>query len=92
VKHEEPARNSPALAAGQLNNSAPNQAAPSPNIPAAGMLPPSTSGLPNMFTQGGYAQSFNHHAQYQNPNPTFESKWRQPGKSKLLKDSFIISR
>ena len=72
--NDDVARNSPGITA--LNNYG-TQGAPTPGMP-----PPLTPGLPNVYTPSGYAQSFNHHVQYSSPNPSFDSKWRQPGKSK----------
>lgn len=83
VKNEEAARNSPALAPGYNTYRGGSQAVSTPGLSGNGMPPPSTPGLPNIYSQGGYAQSFNHQPQYQPPNPSFDSKWRQPGKSKL---------
>lgn len=80
VKNED-ARNSPAIVAG-FNHRAPSQAVSTPGLNGNGMPPPSTPGLPNQYSQGGYAQSFNHSTQYHPPNLGFDSKWRQPGKSK----------
>jgi len=45
------------------------------------MGPPLTPGLSQGYTQSGFAQSFNHQPHYQAPDPSFETKWRQPGKS-----------
>lgn len=83
VKNEEGARNSPAIAAAYGYRGS-SQAVSTPGLNGNGMPPPSTPGLPqqNQYSQGGYAQSFNHQAQYQPPNPSYESKWRQPGKGK----------
>jgi hypothetical protein len=82
VKSEEVARNSPLIPAGYNGTRGPSQNASAP-APPPGMPPPSTPSVSNPYSQGGYAQSFNHQAQYQNPNPnpSFDSKWRQPGKS-----------
>jgi hypothetical protein len=82
VKNEEGARNSPAIPPGYNNYRGPSQAVLTPGLNGSGMPPPSTPGLPNqnLYMNGGYAQSFNHHSQYHTPNPTLESKWRQPGK------------
>jgi hypothetical protein len=81
VKNEEGARNSPAIAVGYAYGGS-SQAVSTPGLNGSGMGPPSTPGLPqqNQYSQGSYAQSFNHQAQYQPPNPGYESKWRQPGK------------
>lgn len=87
VKNEEAARNSP-MPAGYNNSRGPSQAASTPVPAPVAMAPPSTPGLPNLYTQSGYAQSFNHQGQFQNPNPSFDSKWRQPGKS--MRPSLII--
>jgi hypothetical protein len=84
AKSEE-ARNSPAILPGQ-NNRSTSVAVSTPGINGNGMPPPSTPGLPNNYTQSGFAQSFNHQPQYA-PNPAFESKWRQPGKSKSLRQA-----
>ena len=81
VKNEDGARNSPAITAGYAYR---GQAVSTPGLPGNGMLPPSTPGLPNQYSQGAYAPSFNHQPVYQPPNPSFDSKWRQPGKSKSL--------
>lgn len=84
VKHEDGRRNSPALAP-NTNYRASSQAVSTPGLNSAGMLPPSTPGLGQTHSQpGGFAQSFNQQPQYPIPNPAFESKWRQPGKGKLL--------
>ncbi|KAL2063501.1 hypothetical protein VTL71DRAFT_5306 [Oculimacula yallundae] len=81
VKNEEAGRNSPAVLT-PFNSLRPSsQAASSPGLPANGMLPPTTPGASNVYSAGGYAQSFNHQAQYNPPNPSFDSKWRQPGKN-----------
>jgi hypothetical protein len=81
VKNEEGGRISPVIAPGYgyRGNS---QGASTPGLNGSGMPPPSTAGLPpqNQYSQGGYTQSFNHQAPYQQPNPSYESKWRQPGK------------
>lgn len=82
VKNEDAARNSPALQTNYSSYRGGSQAASTPGLSGNGMPPPSTPGLPTMFSQGGYAQSFNHQTPYQPPNPSFDSKWRQPGKSK----------
>ena len=80
VKSEEGARNSPAIAPGYGYRIS-SQVASAPGLNGNGMPPPSTPGLPqqNQYPQGGYAQSFNHQAQYQSPTPSYESKWRQAG-------------
>jgi hypothetical protein len=85
VKNEDVNRNSPALPAGQIQRT-PSQVGSTPGINGNGMPPPNTPGLSQNYTSGGYAQSFNHQSQYYAPvpNPAFESKWRQPGKSKLF--------
>ena len=83
VKNEEGARNSPAISTAYNNYRGPSQSVSTPGLSGSGMPPPSTPGLTNLYTQSGYAQSFNHHPQYQNPNPSFDSKWRQPGKSMI---------
>ncbi|KAF4634844.1 hypothetical protein G7Y89_g3266 [Cudoniella acicularis] len=85
VKNEE-ARNSPAVPAPiQSNYRGTSQTVSTPGLPTSGMLPPSTPGISNhnMYTAGGYAQSFPHphQPQFHVQNPAFESKWRQPGKS-----------
>lgn len=83
VKNEDAARNSPALAPNYNNYRGGSQAVSTPGLSGNGMPPPSTPGLQNIYAQGGgYAQSFNHQPQFQPPNPSFDSKWRQPGKSK----------
>jgi len=82
VKNEDGARNSPAIPAGYNSYRGGSQVVSTPGLAGSGMPPPSTPGLQNLFSQGGYAQSFNHQPQYQPPNPSFDSKWRQPGKSK----------
>lgn len=81
VKNEDAGRNSPAVTAPMSNLRGSSQAAASPGVAVNGMLPPTTPG--NIYNAGGYAQSFNHQAQYNPPNPSFDSKWRQPGKSKF---------
>jgi len=83
VKNEDGARNSPAIPPGYNNYHSSSQTVSNPGLTGSGMPPPSTPGLSNhtIYTNGGYAQSFNHHAQYSASNPSFESKWRQPGKS-----------
>jgi len=83
VKNEEGAKDSPALSAG-LNQRATSQTVSTPGLNEIGMPPPSTPGLPQSYASGGYAQSFNHQSHYHAPNPAFESKWRQPGKSKSI--------
>ena len=94
VKNEDGARNSPAIPSGYNNYGGPSQAVSTPGLNGSVMPPPSTPGLPNqnLYVNGGYAQSFNHHSQYQAPNPTFESKWRQPGKSKSISFSVVKKR
>jgi hypothetical protein len=83
VKNEDVARNSPALAQNYNSYRGGSQGVSTPGLSGNGMPPPSTPGLPNIYSQGGgYAQSFNHQPPYQPPNPSFDSKWRQPGKSK----------
>jgi hypothetical protein len=82
VKNEDAARNSPALQQSYNSFRGGSQAVSTPGLSGNGMPPPSTPGLQNMFSQGGYAQSFSHQPPYQPPNPSFDSKWRQPGKSK----------
>lgn len=84
VKSEEIARNSPALSAGQ-GSATTNQAVSTTGLNGSGMLPPLAPGNSQNYTPGGFAQSFNHQSQYHAPNPAFESKWRQPGKSKFHK-------
>ncbi|KAH7391420.1 Bromodomain-containing protein-like protein [Cadophora sp. MPI-SDFR-AT-0126] len=79
VKNEEAGRNSPAVQAPFNNLRGSSQAVSSPGGAVNGMLPPTTPG--NTYNAGGYAQSFNHQAQYNPPNPSFDSKWRQPGKN-----------
>ncbi|KAE8451051.1 hypothetical protein EG329_004723 [Mollisiaceae sp. DMI_Dod_QoI] len=79
VKNEEGARNSPAIAAA-YNYRGSSQAISTPGLSGSGMPPPSTPGLPNTFNLGGYAQSFNHHAQQSSVNSGFEAMWRAPGK------------
>lgn len=83
VKNEDVNRNSPALPAGQTSYRAPSQAVSTPSVNGNGMPPPSTPGIPQNYTSGGYAQSFNHQSNYHvpTPNPASESKFRQPGKS-----------
>ncbi|KAH8679818.1 Bromodomain-containing protein-like protein [Tricladium varicosporioides] len=86
VKNEDGARNSPAVVPQAQNNyRAPSQTVSTPGPATSGMLPPTTPGLPNnnMYSAGGYAQSFPHphQPQFHVQNPAFESKWRQPGKS-----------
>ncbi|KAH9220586.1 hypothetical protein DL95DRAFT_357236 [Leptodontidium sp. 2 PMI_412] len=81
VKNEEAGRNSPAGLAPFNNLRGSSQAVLSPGLTANGMLPPTTPGASNVYNAGGYAQSFNHQAQYNPPNPSFDSKWRQPGKN-----------
>jgi hypothetical protein len=81
VKKEDAPRNSPAVAAG-YNYRATSQAVSTPGLSGSGMLPPSTPGLPNAYSSGGYAQSFNHQAQQNSLNSSFEAMWRAPGKGK----------
>ncbi|KAJ5037443.1 uncharacterized protein L3040_007618 [Drepanopeziza brunnea f. sp. 'multigermtubi'] len=82
VKNEEASRNSPAVQAPLNTFRGSNHAVSTPGIPANGMLPPSTPGQSTThFNSVGYAQSFNHQAQYTPPNPGFDSKWRQAGKT-----------
>ena len=83
VKSEEGARNSPAIGPGYGYRGS-SQVVSTPGLNGNGMPPPSTPGLPqqSQYSQGGYAQSFNHQAQHQAPNPSYESKWRHPGKGK----------
>jgi hypothetical protein len=86
VKNEDVARNSPAIQVANYNNyHPPSQPVSTPGLPGNGMLPPSTPGLPqNMYTAGGYAQSFQHPAMYQAPNPAVDNIWRPEGQSKTL--------
>jgi len=79
VKKEDAARNSPAVATG-YNYRGTSQAVSTPGLSGSGMLPPSTPGLPNAYSSGGYAQSFNHQAQQSSLNSSFEAMWRAPGK------------
>ncbi|PMD38186.1 Bromodomain-containing protein-like protein [Hyaloscypha variabilis F] len=82
VKNEDVARNSPALAPNYNSYRGGSQGVSTPGLSGNGMPPPSTPGLQNIYSQGGgYAQSFNHQPPYQPPNPSFDSKWRQPGKT-----------
>lgn len=81
VKNEDAARNSPALQPSYNSFRGGSQAVSTPGLSGNGMPPPSTPGPQNMFSQGGYAQSFSHQPPYQPPNPSFDSKWRQPGKT-----------
>ncbi|CZT46934.1 related to member of RSC complex [Rhynchosporium secalis] len=81
VKNEEASRNSPAVLAPFDNLRASSQSVSSPGLATNGMLPPTTPGVSNAYNTGGFAQSFNHQAQYNPPNPSFDSKWRQPGKN-----------
>ena len=83
IKNEEIARNSPALQAANYNYRAPSQAVSTPGLSGAGMPPPSTPGVPpqNMYSTGGYAQSFPHPAMYAQ-NPAVDNKWRPEGQSK----------
>jgi hypothetical protein len=91
VKNEDGARNSPALVPGYNGYRGGSQAASTPGLSGNGMPPPSTPGLQNIFSQGGgYAQSFNHQPQFQPPNPSFDSKWRQPGKSKQSLKTILV--
>lgn len=85
VKNEEGGRDSPAIAPGYGYHGS-SQAVSTPGLNGNGMPPPSTPGplQQNQYPQGGYAQSFNHQAQYQPPTPSYESKWRQPGKGKSI--------
>ena len=89
VKNEEGARNSPAIPPGYGYRGV-SQTVSTPGLNGSGMPPPSTPGLPqqNQYSQGGYAQSFNHQPQYQPPNPSYESKWRQSGKGKKCLNFF----
>jgi len=83
VKNEDGRRASPALVP-TTSHPASSQVS-TPGLNAAGMLPPLTPGATQSYSQsGGFAQSFNHQPQYPVPNPSFESKWRQPGKGKNL--------
>jgi hypothetical protein len=84
IKNEDASRNSPAVSTGQgPQHRASSLSVSTPGLNGSGMPPPSTPGLPHGYTPSGFAQSFNHQSQYHAPNPAFESKWRQPGKSKL---------
>jgi hypothetical protein len=92
VKNEDGARNSPALVPGYNGYRGGSQAASTPGLSGNGMPPPSTPGLQNIFSQGGgYAQSFNHQPQFQPPNPSFDSKWRQPGKSEQSLETILVN-
>jgi hypothetical protein len=84
IKHEEIARNSPALQAANYNYRAPSQAVSTPGLPGAVMPPPSTPGVPpqNMYSASGYAQSFPHPAMYAQ-NPAVDNRWRPEGQSKM---------
>lgn len=85
VKNEEGARNSPAIAA-PYNYRGPSQTVSTPGLSGSGMPPPSTPGLPNAYTSGGYAHSFSH-AQQSSLNSSFEAMWRAPGKGRGDKES-----
>lgn len=82
VKNEEGGRYSPAVLAPYNGVRSSSQAVSTPGVSMPGMLPPTTTGQSNPYNPNGYAQSFNHQAQYTQPNPSFESKWRPSGKSK----------
>jgi hypothetical protein len=102
VKNEEGARNSPAIpAVGYTNHRGASQAVSTPGLPtpSIGMPPPSTPGVTNngitnngnnTYTASGYAQSFPHQPQFPPQHSSFESKWRQPGKSKTTRSPIIL--
>lgn len=86
VKNEEGGRNSPAIAPGYRG---PSQAVSSPGLNGSGMPPPLTPALSqqSQYSQGGYAQSFNH--QVQPLNQSYESQIRQPGKGNISSLSLL---
>ena len=85
MKNEMPARSSPAPPSGYGGHRTNSQSAVPPNSHSGAMLPPSTPGLANHnpYPQSSYAQSYNHHTNHAS-NTTFESKWRQPGKGRII--------
>jgi hypothetical protein len=85
--NEEASRNSPALNVGPgYSYRGSCQTVSTPGLNENVMLPPSTPALPhpNQSSHGEFGQISNHAAQYHPPTPTYESKWRQPGKGKRI--------
>jgi len=83
VKNEEGARNSPAIPAAYNGYRGQSQAVSTPGLPGNGMPPPLTPGMSTGYSQSGYAQPFMHPPVISHSvNPSFDLKWRQPGKSK----------
>ncbi|CAL3972432.1 hypothetical protein PZA11_004449 [Diplocarpon coronariae] len=94
VKNEEAARNSPVALTPNNNLRGPSQNVSTLGL-TNGMLAPTVPAQPNTLSFGGYAQSFSHHtqshsqSQFHAPNPSFDSRWRQPGKS--VSDAMITN-
>ncbi|RFU28365.1 hypothetical protein B7463_g7962, partial [Scytalidium lignicola] len=90
VKREEGIGNSPAPPPVQNTQASSTQEGHN-GIQAGIGMPPPTSGVSSQspFPQSGYAHSFNHTPVYHPPNPSYESKWRQPGKT--ASDAMIMN-
>ncbi|PBP21026.1 Bromodomain-containing protein [Diplocarpon rosae] len=86
-KNEEVVRNSPASLVPYNNLRGPSQAITTPGMLTNSMLASTAPAQTNILNSAGYAQSFNHQAQSQSQSQfaasslSFDSKWRQPGKS-----------
>jgi hypothetical protein len=100
VKNEDGAKNSPSLplAVPSYNQTSTNgisRPTSSAQTNGTSMLPPTstTPGFPAGLnpSSSGLGQPYTSQPVYHAPNPSFESKWRQPGKSELSYQPDVLS-